>query len=190
MAATSAQVIASEASFGAPGGLGVAAIALGDGRTVHFGGTIDRVDRCADGTLVVLDHKTGSNRDYTGISDADPTAGGRKFQLAAYAAAVRQLAPGATVRAEYSFVRGSKPIGTSFPPGEWPEVGAQLVTIVDGIAAGLFFAVPPRSQHRLPFVRCEYCDPDHLGTAERYEEFRRKLVDPVLARWSDGGDDD
>ncbi len=190
MVATGAQVIASEVSFGASHGLDEAAIPLGGGRTVRFGGTIDRVDRCADGTLVVLDHKTGSNRDYAGINAADPTAGGRKLQLAAYAAAVSPLAPGATVRAEYSFVRGFKPIGTSFPPGEWPEVGAQLVAIVDGIAAGLFFAVPPRSQHRLPFVRCEYCDPDHLGTAERYEEFRRKLVDPLLARWSDANDDD
>ena len=94
--ATGAQVIASEVSFGTPHGLDEATIPLGGGRTVRFGGTIDRVDRCADGTLVVLDHKTGSNRDYAGIDDADPTAGGRKLQLPAYAAAVQP--PGDPVR--------------------------------------------------------------------------------------------
>ena len=28
---------------------------------------------------------------------------------------------------------------------------------------------------------CEYCDPDHLGTAERFEELVRKSADPRLA---------
>jgi hypothetical protein len=202
MAERGARIVHSEMRFGierhadsAP----AASIELPSGRVVRLRGQIDRVDRGADGTLYVTDHKTGSDTGYTNVSDEDPTAGGRKLQLAAYAAAARQLIPDTEpvppVRAEYSFITAAKRRHASFAPGVWPEVGAAIERIVDGIAAGLFFSFPARSQHRLPWVVCEYCDPDHLGTAERYEELIRKLADPRLAALFDepddqGGDDE
>jgi ATP-dependent helicase/nuclease subunit B len=183
-----ATVIASESRFGQswhPDSAPPVALALPDGRTVQLAGTIDRVDRGADGTLFVVDHKTGSTRSYDGIGEADPMAGGSKLQLPVYAAAALMMIPDGepapAVRAEYSFLRDDKLIGASFPAGAWAVVGQVVGRIVDGIDAGLFFAVPARSQHLMSWVECDFCDPDHLGTAERYEEHLRKRTDPRLA---------
>ena len=162
---------------------------------VRLRGQIDRVDRGADGTLYVTDHKTGSDTGYTNVSDDDPTAGGRKLQLAGLRrggapAGPRHRAGAAGARRVLVHHRGASGATPSFAPGVWPEVGAAIERIVDGIAAGLFFSFPARSQHRLPWVVCEYCDPDHLGTAERYEELIRKLADPRLVALFDEPDDD
>lgn len=188
IAARRATVVASELSFGQARVVGshpAVDVTLGDGRVAHLAGSVDRVDRGADGTLYVVDHKTGSDRAYRGIGDDDPMAGGRRLQLPVYAAAARALVPGGAdapaVHAEYSFLREDTAIGATFTPASWAQVSATLTAIVDAIGAGLFFALPVRAQHRLPWVACEYCDPDHLGTAERYEEHVRKRADPRLA---------
>jgi hypothetical protein len=68
-------------------------------------------------------------------------------------------------------------------------VGAALERIVDGIESGLFFAHPEKSQYRRGWVTCEYCDPDHLGTAERLAEFELKRVDPRVAAFVGAADD-
>ena len=75
-----------------------------------------------------------------------------------------------------------------------------MARVLSGIRSGLFVALPQKAQYRLSFVRCPYCDPDGLGTAERWAEFERKVTDPrVLALLgldadtsaeSVGGDDD
>jgi hypothetical protein len=190
VSARQATVLASESRFGqtwAPDSLPAVPLALPDGRVAHLAGSIDRVDRGADGALYVVDHKTGSMRNYGGITDDDPMAGGSRLQLAVYAAAALAMDPAPaggsapTVRAEYSFLREGKVLGASFPAESWAAVGEVVALIVDAIATGLFFARPARSQHLLPWIECEYCDPDHLGTAERYEEMERKRADPRLA---------
>jgi hypothetical protein len=149
-------------------------------------GTVDRIDRCADGSLVVTDHKTGGSRSYRDITDADPTAGGTKFQLPAYAAAALALAgEGADtpVIAEYGFLGKAdyERVTCTIGPDAWPQVTSSLQRILDGIRSGVFVARPEKSQFRLGFVPCEYCDPDHLGTAERWSQFERKLADPRVA---------
>lgn len=178
------QLVASEKRFG--GDDLPVTIALPDGSELRLRGTIDRIDRCTDGSLVVTDHKTGKADSFKDVSDADPTAGGSKLQLPAYGAAalaLNGLAPGSRVHAEYGFLaRGQyRRIGAAFNEQAWQRVGDELQTIATGIRSGLFISLPAKSQFRFAgYASCEYCDPDHLGTAELWSEFDRKQHDPVL----------
>jgi ATP-dependent helicase/nuclease subunit B len=180
-----ATVLASEHSFGVPGAPG-AVITLADGTEVSLRGSVDRIDRCADGSLVVTDHKTGRASSYRDITDADPTAGGTKFQLPAYAAAALALTGDAQrppVIAEYGFFgkEDYRRVECTIDTNSWPQVTDALQRVLDGIRSGVFVARPEKSQFRFSFVPCEYCDPDHLGTAERWTQFERKLADPRVA---------
>ena len=178
-----AQLLASEHRFGdeTP-----AAITLADGSELRLRGSVDRIDKCADGTLVVTDHKTGGSSSYKEVSDDDPTAAGSKLQLPAYGVAALALAgqpPRSPVRAEYGFFASGKyeRIGATLTPQVWDHVGVVLQRISEGIQSGLFIALPEKSQFRISgFNPCEYCDPDHLGTAEVWAEFDRKQHDPCL----------
>lgn len=176
-------VVSSELSFGIDG-TAPAAVRLADGRVLAMRGKVDRIDRSGDGSLVVVDHKTGSAYSYAKLGAADPTAGGTKVQLPAYAAAAL-AATGAAgtgrVRAEYSFTeRGDyKRIGYELTESVWDLVGAHLQRIVDGIEAGIFVPLPAKPAF-LPFTPCEYCDPDHLGTAHIWNEHVVKRADPRL----------
>lgn len=179
-----AQLVASEQRFGdddCP-----VFIALPDGTELRLRGMVDRIDRRADGTLVVTDHKTGKSEYFDDVSNDNPTASGTKLQLPAYGAAALAIAgmpPGSPVHAEYSFLaRGRyKRIGASLTPQAWQAVGVVLQAIDEGIQSGLFISRPEKSQFRLAGrVDCEYCDPDHLGTAELWAEFERKQHDPCL----------
>ncbi|CAN5565827.1 hypothetical protein BH10ACT2_BH10ACT2_05020 [soil metagenome] len=178
-----AQLFASELRF--DDATHPAAITLPDGSELRLRGTIDRIDRCADGTLVVTDHKTGKADSFKEVSDADPTATGTKLQLPAYGAvalAIDGLAPGSPVLAEYGFLAAGNYARktVTLTPAAWQTVGTVLQQIAQGIRSGLFVARPEKSQFRLSYVSCEYCDPDHLGTAELWAEFERKQSDPCL----------
>jgi hypothetical protein len=62
---------------------------------------------------------------------------------------------------------------------------------VSGIEAGWFPATAPKPQYRFR-IECQFCEPDSLGTAERFAEWERKRLDPRLAPWfpaDDGGED-
>ncbi len=176
-------VLASEMCFGADDGV---SIALPDGRRIALRGTIDRVDRMRDGTLVVTDHKSGGKAKFKDMSPADPTAGGTLFQLPSYAAAARARfgEPDTPVHAEYGLLRK----GDYARPGYLmtTEVDAlvsdSLAVVVAGIEAGVFPNLPERPGWRF-YVGCHYCEPDGLGTAERWAEWERKHLDPRLASW-------
>jgi RecB family exonuclease len=186
LAATGATIVSSEAGFGDDGSV---LLDLPGGQ-LAVKGKIDRVDRTASGTLVVVDHKTGSGRSYKDIAADDPTAGGTRFQLPVYAAGALALAgaaaAGATpdVEAYYSFFSREKyrQIGYRFTPEVRAEVSARLAELVAGIESGLFPARPAKPGFQL-YVECHYCQPDKLGTAERWPEWERKRDDPRGARW-------
>ena len=177
------RVVSSERRFGDAGDI---TVALPSGRVLALKGSIDRVDVAADGMLFVTDYKTGSNRNFTEISDDDPTASGTRLQLPSYAAAALAVAeqPDAVVRAEYSFFATGKyrRVGYTFTPEVWAEVGRWLDHVVDGIESGLYPPKPERPTWR-SFAPCPYCEPDKLGTAERWSEWDRKRHDPRLQRW-------
>jgi ATP-dependent helicase/DNAse subunit B len=161
------------------------------GRTIGFGGTIDRVDELPDGTLVVVDHKTGGPNGLDKLTAADPTLGGTRFQLPVYAAAARHALarPGAAVEAGYTFFRPFKRTSVAFDDDVWRRVGEALADVVDGIEAGVFPATPEPPGWRM-YVPCWYCEPDGLGTAERWAQWDRKRHDPALTRWFGVDEDD
>ncbi|HUS41885.1 MAG TPA: PD-(D/E)XK nuclease family protein [Ilumatobacteraceae bacterium] len=176
-------VLASEMRFGADD---AASIELPNGRQIHLKGSIDRVDRTSDGRLVVTDHKSGGKDKFKDMTVDDPTAGGTLFQLPSYAAAARARfgEPDTPVHAEYGLLRK----GEYARPGFFmsPEVDARvsesLALVVAGIETGFFPNRPERPGWRF-YVSCHYCEPDGLGTAERWSEWDRKHHDPRLAAW-------
>jgi ATP-dependent helicase/nuclease subunit B len=175
-------VIASEKRFGDDDKI---SIALPSNRRILLTGSIDRVDRTHDGSLVVTDHKTGTKRKFRDLSNENPTSDGTLFQLPSYAAAARALfGTDLTVHAEYGLLaKGDyeRP-GFTMTPAVVADVESKLGAVVDGIEDGYFPNLPVRPGWH-PFVTCDYCEPDQLGTAERWAEWERKQHDPRLARW-------
>jgi RecB family exonuclease len=185
-AAHGTRPLAAELSFGfEDSAVGTVALSLPDGRAVHFRGKADRVDIATDGTLHVVDYKTGSTRAYKDLSEQNPVQGGRKLQLAVYgqAARLRQGTPEAVVRAEYWFVSakgGFQRIGYSVTPAVLDQAGLTLDKMVRGIESGLFPNFPTASS-TTPWVDCAFCDPDALGVTELRAHWERKLADPAMA---------
>ena len=182
--------LAAELRFGFPDSeLGVVRLGLADGRSVGFLGLADRVDVGDDGTLHVVDYKTGRAGDYSRLSEDDPDLGGTRLQLPVYGEAARALrgTPATRVHAEYWFTssRGRfKRIGYEVTPGVLYRVGESLAVIVEGIEAGVFPAYP-RATSTTPWVVCPYCDPDGLGVADLQRSWRRKAGAPALAGFRD-----
>lgn len=176
-------VLASEMRFGTDDDV---AITLGDGRRIALKGTVDRVDRTRDGTLVVTDHKSGGKQKFKDLSAQDPTMSGTLFQLPSYAAAARARfgSPDTPVRAEYGLLRKGdyeRP-GYTLDADVDERVRNSLARVVHGIESGVFPHLPERPGWRF-YVSCEYCEPDHLGTAERWADWERKRHDAQLSAW-------
>ena len=194
-AAFSSRPIATELPFGMPGSLTPPVeITLADGRTLAVRGAIDRVDETPDGTVIVIDYKTGSARSYKDISEDDPTPGGTHLQLVLYSLAARQILqrPDASSRGLYWFVTAKGGFSTVGYPVR-PEIEAATLDtvgrIVDGIAAGHFPAHPAAPGYRT-WVDCPYCEPDALGLSHQYADWQRLARHPELADYVDlcGGD--
>jgi ATP-dependent helicase/DNAse subunit B len=156
-----------------------------DGRRLRVRGKADRIDRTSDGVLVVIDYKTGSVDPYVALTAEDPVLGGTRIQLPVYAHAARAAYAGSDdepVEACYWFVgRGNnRRIGYRVDASVATAFMRAVRAIVDGIEAGMFVARPEPPGPR-PFVPCAYCDPDGLGTAQRWREWERKYSAPELA---------
>ena len=125
------------------------AITLDDGTRLLIRGRVDRVDRTAEG-LRIIDHKTGNI--FSDWNDRIPFAGGRRLQLAVYAAATTEVLGEPVTRAEYRF-------GTIAGGGSELGVDAELIRpalrvvngIVREIANGRFLPTFDRSD-------CGFCD--------------------------------
>ncbi len=176
-------VLASEMRFGADDD---ASIALPDGRRIRLKGSIDRVDRTRDGRLVVTDHKSGGKNKFKDMTADDPTVGATLFQLPSYAAAARERfgEPDTPVHAEYGLLRKGDYARPGFEMSRDVDarVSQALALVVAGIETGYFPNRPERPGWRF-YVGCHYCEPDGLGTAERWAEWERKHHDPRLAPW-------
>jgi RecB family exonuclease len=183
---TGTRPVAAELAFGfSDSPVGTVSIPLPDQRAVTFHGLADRVDLAEDGTIHVVDYKTGSDSPYRGLSQKSPDLGGTKLQLPVYGQAARAFlgAPDAPVRAEYWFTSakgGYGRIGYDVTPDVLDRVGTTLATIVDGIEHGVF-PHHPTALSTTPWVVCAYCDPDALGVAGLRRAWERKAEDPALA---------
>jgi len=188
-AETRSRPVAAELAFGLPeGDLPAVEVPIAGGRTLTFRGSADRVDVTDDGTLRIIDYKTGRPDDYRFLSEDDPDDHGTHLQLVVYGVAARALqgTPTTPVVAEYWFVNDRPPLlprGYAVTDAVLAHVGTTLATIVDGIEHGVFPARPTASSSD-PYVRCRYCDPDGLGVTDRRREWERKRDDPALAAYA------
>ncbi len=160
-------------------------VRLPSGHVLLAGGKVDRVDRRPDGSLAVLDYKTGKPEKYKGLSETNPHNGGRWLQLYLYAlAAEAAFATDRPVWSAYWFNTSNgrfKEHGYLVTPEVGAEVADAIDAIVEGIAAGIFPSHPPEPSSRTNHVDCWYCTPDGLSVADRYREWKRKRRDPVMA---------
>lgn len=192
-AATRGQILSSEFRFGLDGGAAAVAYGLDDGTTVRFRGVVDRVEHRADGSVIVVDYKSGSTRSYRSLDGADPTLAGTKLQLPVYAlAAAAHFGAGdvtaAVQHAAYWFITGE--------PGRWRWLGLnvddQLMDqfdravnmIVSGIRRGMFLGYAATGDDRKGYTVCPYCDPDGLGTTEVRRDWLRKCSDDSVASFA------
>jgi ATP-dependent helicase/nuclease subunit B len=179
--------VATELPFG-PDAASDATLDLPGGRHVSFKGFADRVDRRADGSLVVLDYKTGRlSDDVRRIADDDTFVGGTKLQLPVYAlaAATAHGTPDTPVRAAYWHIT-SRDDFTQAGYDAGPERRERFVTVLtqiaDGIEGGVFPAYPGEPDTRWGgFTNCGWCDFDAVCGRNRLHEWERVRVDPAIA---------
>ncbi|MFL6207097.1 MAG: PD-(D/E)XK nuclease family protein [Acidimicrobiales bacterium] len=164
-------------------------VRLPDGRILRVRGRIDRVDVAADGTIHVVDYKTGRYADaYRALLGDDPVGGGTKLQLPLYGLAgrVARGEPGAPVHAEYWFVTRDGAFarcGYDITDDVLERTVEVLDVIVRGIDHGVFPPHPPATSTYFR-IACHVCDPDGLGTAELRKQWDRKRDDPALAEYA------
>jgi hypothetical protein len=152
--------------------------------TVRFRGSADKVDQRRDGTLLVVDIKSGSPKRFAGINK-DALVGGTKLQLPVYALAARQLLGAERAEAAYWFVRRGKRGGTSrievtLTDDLYDRFRAAVGVLVSSIASGLFPAKAP-DQPDFLWVQCPFCNPDGIGHGDARTRWERKRHDPRLA---------
>lgn len=162
-------------------------VELGDGRCVAFRGRVDRLDASADGCrVVVFDYKTGSSWRYRGL-DRDAVLGGRCLQLAVYAHAAEQYAPGGELHAYYWFVGrpgSSERVGYHFDDARRERARTVLRRMVDGIGDGVFPAVPQEGGGRPAGAggsNCGWCPYEPICPPDRDRIWERKQHDPAVA---------
>ena len=158
-------------------------VELGDGRSIHVQGAIDRVDEGPDHVLVI-DYKTGrfsETSGYPDLSPEDPTAGGRQFQLPVYALAA-DPGDGRTVKAEYWFCTETGGWNTAgYPVDDMVLARYQQIlgAVVDAHDHAVMPMRPTPPSTRRNWVDCAWCDPDGLGHNDRYRDWERKSGDHV-----------
>jgi len=181
--------LAAELGFGFAGDDPPVEVSLPDGRVLRFRGRADRLDRADDGTLHVIDYKTGSHIGYRGLGPHDPVLAGTKLQLPIYGLAARahRGEPYAPVHAEYWFATskgGFHRIGYDVTDEVLARTREVLGAIVEGIEAGRFPAHPDGSSTSWR-VSCHSCDPDGLGTVDLRRQWERKRHHPAMAPYAD-----
>ena len=181
---------AAELGFGMPHSPdGPVSIDIGDDRSLRIRGSIDRIDVTDAGGLLVVDYKTGSARGYEKLGLDDPALGGKRLQLVLYGLAARGLRESSGTADGYGaywFVSSKgafREVGYSTDDARRPVLDA-VNAIVDGIGDGLFPMHPAEPVWR-PWVACDYCEPDALGTRDQWRDFLRKLGDRSLAPYLD-----
>ena len=125
---------------------------LPDGRTLLTHGRADRVDEMPDGTLRVVDYKTGSPAPYVRSGKTGPFNGGRQLQPALYLSAISAITGREVSRFEYRFPtpRGENEV-IGYSREELSSVGGIVESLLGHVRAGDF--VPTTDSND-----CRYCD--------------------------------
>ncbi|HMD44703.1 MAG TPA: PD-(D/E)XK nuclease family protein [Acidimicrobiales bacterium] len=172
-----------EMGFG-PGVGAPVAIELSDGSRVDFKGIADRVDRGPDGSLNVLDYKTGSPRPYERIRD-DPLDRGRRLQLPVYGLAAQARFGAGPVQSAYWFVSSRadfKTIPVVLDAEQLRSFTEVVGVIVRGVESGNFPARPGAATE-MGHENCRFCDFDAACPADRGRGWARVSADPALAEY-------
>jgi RecB family exonuclease len=121
-------------------------IELDDGRVLRVSGRIDRIDRRAEGGLVLRDYKTGrAPKDDGGVF-----RGGKQLQIPFYVLAAAKLFPGERVESAFlDYVDGGRQVAFRPELVTGPKFRALLRELVDLVAKGVFVQEPSA---------CDFCD--------------------------------
>jgi hypothetical protein len=133
-------------------GKGRGPFALPDGRTLLTHGRADRVDRLPDGSLRVVDYKTGNPAPYLRGAKTAPFNGGRQLQPALYVSAISSITGKDAERFEYRFPtpRGENAV-VAYSRDELSRVPGIVESLLEHVRAGEF--VPTTDAND-----CRYCD--------------------------------
>ena len=143
------------------------------GRTLRVAGKIDRIDRRADGGLVIRDYKTGR----APWRDAGLFRGGKQLQIPFYVLAAAHLFPGQrVVEAFLDYVDGGRRVEFD-PEIAVSEKFRETLRRITGLIAQGHFVQEPTS--------CEWCDFRPLCGPRRLIELRRtiKINDPRVQQY-------
>jgi len=170
------------------------AIEVPGGHVLHMRGSIDRLDLGVDGSVEVIDYKTGSVGNYKKLTEENPHQQGQRLQLFVYGRAARAEYPDApNIFAHYWFTKENTRHGYPITDAVEAEVLAAMDLIAAGIADGVFPA-RPSERPTYGWVDCWYCTPDGLGDAPARREWERIRGDSALSGYLSlidpaGGDD-
>lgn len=158
-------------------------VTLDDSRTLAFRGFIDRVDRTADGSVVVYDYKTGNPSKFGELA-GDPVVRGTRLQLPLYALAAAEACRAPRGSAHYWFVgAGGEPwVGYPVDAARLARLREVLAVIVDGIEAGMFVARPGADNAFYgTHANCAYCEFDRICPRARGDQWVAKTAVPADA---------
>jgi RecB family exonuclease len=177
--ATTSEIIAVEHRFGPEEGTVAPPSVEVGGRQITFRGTIDRVDRASDGSLDVIDYKSGSARVYRTAGD-DPVARGRHLQLPIYALAASASFGAGRVSARYRFV-GDEPDEIEFRlDAEGRDRFTTAIGILVETVDGGHFPYRPRDGRE---DHCRFCDFDAICPADRSDRWEAVRTLPAFASY-------
>ncbi|MFK8022952.1 MAG: PD-(D/E)XK nuclease family protein [Ilumatobacter sp.] len=156
--------------------------ALPNGRVVSMRGQADRVD-VSDHGVIVSDYKSGKQRKLEELPN-DPFVAGRTLQLAMYSEGAMRETAKSTASAAYWLVErpGVGRLGYRWSDDLRQRFDELLVAITDGIADGVFAAVPGEwDLYRQTNEECAFCEYDPVCPRERGEHAELKSAAPELA---------
>lgn len=141
---------------------------------IHFAGSIDRLDRLPDGSLRVMDLKTGASTAYKSITEDTPFgANDDKLQLAFYGWAAGQARGHDVQHAAYRFVgRHDRhdDVQLQLTPQVREALHARLDDIAGHIRDGVFLP------GQVGQYGCEVCSPDGLGSDDTNQRLAEWLA--------------
>lgn len=150
-----------EIGFGAGDTAG--SYALAGGATLFVKGRADRVDELPDGTVRVVDYKTGKATVYRKSPRSGPFNGGRQLQPALYAAALEAVVGRPVSRFEYRFPteRGGNEI-VAYDAAELAGAREVVAGLLEHVRTGAFIPTTDDAD-------CAYCDYQAVCRARRGE---------------------
>jgi hypothetical protein len=125
---------------------------LPDGSWLKLKGKADRVDRLADGTMRVIDYKTGRSSRFEKNPKAGAFNGGRHLQPALYTGVIGALVNGTVSQFEYRFPtpRGQSEI-IGYSAEEFASVPNLITDLLNIVRTGEFIPTDDDAD-------CKYCD--------------------------------